>query len=81
MAHYGSSSPKRHKGFSNNVWCEKYNLGRLQVRKFLKTQDPTKKTAEHYVDHSGRKRWKGTAALKSTQKLSLHSVVSLPFLS
>ena len=73
MAHYGGKSPKRHKAFSNNKWCGAFNKGKLNVRQFSKKQKPEDRTATHYVDQQGRKRWKGTPALKSSQNLRPHN--------
>ena len=69
MAHYGSRSPKRHQGFSNNRWVEKYNMGRL-----LKSQrkvDPDFQPTTSWVDAKGKKRWQGTKQLKETQSGAL----------
>ena len=65
MAHYGSKSPKRHQGLSNNRWVERYNLGKLKKASMKK--DPTFQPSKSYVDKAGRKRWQGTKQLKQTQ--------------
>ena len=65
---YGAPSAKRHKGFTNNLACGKYNLGKLQKKKFEK--DPNFRPVVQYTDGAGKKRWKGTAQLKKTQPLS-----------
>lgn len=54
MGLFGAASPKRHKAFTNNRWCSKYNVGKLHVKKFLKDQDPSKKTTEKYQDTEGK---------------------------
>lgn len=71
MAHYGHPCPKRHKAFCNNVWAQRYNLGRLDVRKFVAKQKQEDKPTRKYVDKAGRKRFAGVgAALKKTQTFS-----------
>ena len=73
MGLYKHTSPKRHKAFTNNKFCEKYNLGRLKMHEFLKVQDPTKKTSVKYQDGQGRTRYKGNGkALKNSQILSFY---------
>ena len=66
MGFYGAPPAKRHKGFSNNPWTRKYNLGKLK-NKFKK--DKNFKPVVQYTDAAGQKRWKGTAQLKETQLL------------
>ena len=79
MGLYKHPSPKRHKAFTNNKFCERYNLGRLKMHEFLKLQDPTKKTAVKYQDGQGRTRYKGNGkALKNSQILSLYMSISFP---
>jgi hypothetical protein len=70
MGHYGHSSPKRHKAFTNNRWCAKFNLGKLNCKKFKASQDPNQeKPTRRYVDSKGKARYVGTKKLKSTQRL------------
>lgn len=81
-AHYGAGSPKRHKGFTNNRECGRFNLGKLHLKQFQKSQDPKAKTTIQYIDGSGKKRYKGSSALKASQTLSstVHEEgTSLPF--
>lgn len=67
MCHYGSGSPKRHLGMTNNAWCDKLNKGKLSkaVREQCEVQ-----TVVRYISKSGRPSYKGTSALKSTQPRS-----------
>ena len=70
MAHYGSTSPKRHKAFCNNKAAGRYNRGKLQLKKFREQQSEESKPTARYVDANGRKRYNGLAGkLKSTQTL------------
>ena len=70
MAHYGSTSPKRHKAFCNNKAAGRYNRGKLQLKKFREQQREESKPTARYVDSKGRKRYHGLAGkLKSTQTL------------
>ena len=70
MGHYGALSPKRHKAFTNNKWCGKFNLGKMHLKKFQETQDPDDKPTVRYVDKKGRVRYHGKAQkLKQTQWL------------
>lgn len=75
MGMYGAPSAKRHKAFSNNPWVHKYNLGKLK-NKFKK--DKTFKPVVQYTDHSGKRRWKGTAQLKQTQILGFTFILETP---
>ena len=75
MGHYGHSSPKRHKAFTNNRWCAKFNLGKLNYKKFKASQDPNEeKPTRRYVDSKGKARYVGTKKLKSTQLLGWYTV-------
>lgn len=83
MGLYKHTSPKRHKAFTNNKFCERYNLGRLKMHEFLKVQDPTKKTSLKYQDGQGRTRYKGNGkALKNSQtypeQFGWHTVKNMP---
>ena len=69
MGHYGHPHPKRHKAYTNNKWAEKYNKGKFNLKEFKKEQDESKKPTITYVDGSGKKRYKGSAFMKSSQKL------------
>ena len=70
MMHYGSVTPKRSKGFSNNRFVLNYNLGRLKKSSAKVPED--RKTIKKYVDKSGKQRFVGTKALKQTQNLVLN---------
>lgn len=70
MAHYGSTSPKRHKAFCNNKAAGRYNRGKLQLKKFREQQREESKPTARYVDSKGRNRYHGLGGkLKSTQTL------------
>lgn len=69
MGHYGHSCPKRHKGFSNNKWTAKYNLGKLKLKEFQKSQNVEEKPTVRYIDSQGKERFAGNAKLKLTQWL------------
>lgn len=70
MAHFGGSSPKRHKALSNTKWVEKFNRGKLNLKKFREDNPEALQTTERYRDAQGILRWKGTSSLKKTQILS-----------
>lgn len=69
MGHYGHPCPKRHKGFSNNKWTAKYNLGKLKLKEFQKSQNQEEKPTVRYIDSQGKERFAGNAKLKLTQWL------------
>eukprot|EP00435_Cladocopium_sp_Y103_P044436 s523_g12.t1 len=70
MAHYGATSPKRHKAFCNNKAAARYNRGKLQLKKFREQQKEESKPTARYVDSKGRNRYHGLPGkLKSTQTL------------
>jgi len=65
MGHYNSATPKRHYAYSNSKVIKKIDKGKLQG-----WRGKTKvATAEHYVDGTGRKRYKGTSNLRGTETL------------
>lgn len=63
---YGGESPKRHRGYTNNPWAARVDLG-----VYSRTQQAKKqlKTVRHYLNSAGKKAYAGTAALKSTQSM------------
>lgn len=67
MAHYKSPTPKRHYAYSNTKTIHKIDKGVLQGWK--KSNAKKVVTAERYVDGSGRKRYKGTGQLRTTETL------------
>ncbi len=76
MGHYRGATPKRHYAYSNSKTIHRIDKGRLQGWK-----PPSGKrvvTAEHYVDRSGKKRYKGTSKLRETENLGV--IFSNPFL-
>ena len=72
MAHYRAPTPKRHYAYSNSKVIHRIDKGRLAG---WKPRGEKVTTAEHYTDASGKKRYKGTKALRSTETLGL--IVSL----
>ena len=65
---YDHPTPKRSKGFSNNAYVLKYDLGRLKRSKFR--QIPKEhQTTKRYVDKSGKVRYTGLPGLKQSQNL------------
>ena len=67
MASYGADTPKRHVCYSNSVQIKKLDKGRLQGWKLRSGKKV--KTVEHYRDSTGKRRWKGTKALRATEFL------------
>lgn len=65
MAHYGGSTPKRHYAYGNTAMI--LGIDRGVLRKW-KPKHGRIETAERYVDKSGKKRYKGTASLRATEK-------------
>ena len=70
MAHYQSSTPKRHYAYCNSHYIHRLDKGVLQGWK--KHKDQKVVTAVHYTDASGKKRYKGTKQLRSTETLDLY---------
>ena len=67
MGHYQSKTPKRHYAYGNT--CVILGLDRGRLRKWKPTGGVKTVTAERYVDSKGKKRYKGTSKLRSTEKL------------
>lgn len=67
MGCYGGGSAKRHKGWCNNVWFAKLDLG--PVKRDDLPQGPDKlKTVKKYISKStGKPAYCGTQQLKKTQ--------------
>ena len=64
MMHYGHSSPKRSKGWSNCRTILDLNLGRLSRKAMKKSSKPL---AVGYIDAKGRRRWHGSKHMKNSQ--------------
>ncbi len=74
---YESKTPKRHYAFGNtNVIL---GLDRGILRKSKHKGGRKIKTVEHYVDKNGKKRYKGTSHLRSTEKLVLIQIQIILF--
>ena len=73
MIHYGGPTPKKHYALSNSPDISKLNLGKFCMKKWLKKKQELEKDGrhqklvEHYIDSKGKKRWKGTKALRSNE--------------
>ena len=67
MGMYGSPTPKRHRGFSNNPGTSFLDLGAWK-RAFQK-QNKKVKTVQKYINKDGKLSYCGTKALKDTQSL------------
>lgn len=67
MAHYQAKTPKRHWAFGNTAVV--LALDRGVLRKWKPKPGAHVETAHKYVDGQGKKRYKGTTKLRSTEKL------------
>ena len=71
MLHYNGPTPKRHYGFSNSRQVSQLDAGKLRgwatLKKILKDSGKTHQLVDHYVDKSGKRRWKGNANLRSSE--------------
>lgn len=68
MCHWGHPTAKRTLLVSNSEQIARLDKGKLDKSK----REATFKTATTYEDKQGKKRFKGTAALRSTQTLWYH---------
>ena len=68
MGHYLAPTPKRHFAYSNSMAMNKLDKGVLSGWKKRKNKANVK-TAVTYIDKSGKKRYKGTPALRATETL------------
>lgn len=73
MIHYGGPTPKRHYGFANSRHIGRLNLGKFDMKKWLKRKAQLQDEGKHhelvvkYKDASGKTRWKGTKKLRSSE--------------
>lgn len=72
MRHYGGPTPKRHIAFSNSPTIAKLSMGRLvgwvKAKQAAEREGkPVKKLVSKYKDKSGKLRYKGEKALKSSE--------------
>lgn len=71
MLHYGGPTPKRHYAYSNSSHVGKLWMGRL--RNWAATKDKLAKAGkaveltEKYIDKQGKRRWKGSRSLRSSE--------------
>ena len=77
MCHYSAPTPKRHYAYGNSKTIRKIDKGILQGWK----KKADHKTVEHYVDKQGKRRWKGTKSLKSTEIPGFNNFNSICMLS
>ena len=75
MGHYKAPTPKRHYAYSNSPAIKRIDKGVLQGWK--QKGKAKNKPVEHYVDSKGRKRYKGTPSLRSTENLWFPIVVTV----
>lgn len=79
MLHYGGPSPKRHYMLSNSSTVGKLWRGKLlnwaEKKKELESQGRAVKYVVKYIDKAGKKRWKGTKSLRSSELLDISLVV------
>ena len=68
MAHYGSTTAKRHYLFANTPVVSQLDRGKLVGWKKV---EKNKQTAKRYRDSTGKLRYQGTSQLKKTQILVL----------
>lgn len=66
MGHYQAPTAKRHWAYSNSMEILDLDKGKWQ-RSDKKNHI---QTAEHYVDKNGKRRYKGTKALRATETLA-----------
>ncbi|CAL1171487.1 unnamed protein product [Cladocopium goreaui] len=67
MHHFKSLTPKRHYAYSNSKPIHRLDKGVLQGWKAKKKEENGVVTATRYIDANGKKRYKGTTSLKSTE--------------
>ena len=73
MMHYGGPTPKRHYGFANSHHIGRLNLGKFDMKKWLKRKAELQAQGKHnelvvkYKDAEGKTRWKGTKKLRASE--------------
>ena len=71
MRHYGAPTPKRHYLYANSNAIHRLDKGQLTgwkvIKAELKKKGLQKDLVEKYVDSKGVRRWKGSAALRSSE--------------
>ncbi|CAE7388866.1 unnamed protein product [Symbiodinium sp. CCMP2592] len=73
MAHYGSTTPKRHYGWCNSEKVQGLCRGRLDLKQWAKANKGMQpKTVKRGHRASGQASWTGTSALKPTQTPGPH---------
>lgn len=69
--HYGAETPKRLYAFSNSRHVSSLNQGQLlgwaAKKKVLKDKGKSQDLVVHYDDSQGKRRWKGTKALRASE--------------
>ena len=74
MRHYSSRTPKRHWAYANSTHVVKLDRGTLTGWKRKSIEEGGAPTAIVYKNKAGKTCYKGTAALKKTEILSLHLI-------
>ena len=77
MHHFKSLTPKRHYAYSNSKPIHRLDKGVLQGWKAKKKEGNGVVTATRYIDANGKKRYKGTTSLKSTEPLDCSNAVQV----
>ena len=72
-----SLTPKRHYAYSNSKPIHRLDKGVLQGWKAKKKEGNGVVTATRYIDANGKKRYKGTKSLKSTEPLDCSNAVQV----
>ena len=71
MLHYGGATPKRHYCLANSphvagLWVDKLRNWK-QLREKLQASGKAKSLVIKYTDKGGKKRWKGSKLLRSSE--------------
>lgn len=81
MALYGGPTPKRHLCICNSRHIQELDRGKLRdwkakVKELEESGSRPKPLVKTYVDRHGKKRWHGTADLKSSESGSQYMYVN-----
>lgn len=76
MGHYQAPTAKRHWAYANSQEILVLDQGKLHKWQRKDKKDRIQ-TAEHYIDRNGKRRYKGTQALRATETLDLIVVILL----
>ena len=72
MLHYGGPTPKRHIAWANSYHIRYLDMGRLlgwakRKREMRARGEVPKELVQKYIDKHGKRRYKGSRALKSSE--------------